>query len=437
MTHDNHRGLVIEYNHLDLPRRITDQNNVVTDITYDATGRKWLQQTTTDARIYAGAVVLTKENGTYSLEAANTSDGRLVYDAEAVEVYPEFYHKDHLGNVRVAFADRNKDLKIELLGPTSEITQQNDYYPFGLRQEGDSLVFHQELSSSRYLYNGKEQIEEIGLYEYEFRWYDPAVGRFTGVDPIADHFPHVTPYNYAENEPVAHIDLWGLQAVLAVTIGADVEYRGRWLARLRDNAAHHHISGSMDAASSFVEALKTASASDPTGIGFVALFSHGDAGVVFGQDAGGIVVQDLGEILDAVNSGEITFTEGSIIYLGGCNAGTSCPGGSFAQALANATGASVVASVNDRVGPKTETYAPLQLVYTTGEPRQNEFATFTMNGKPVSAGSTADVIGLINQAFSDIDKANKKREVRRMKRERSKDKAISPLPSQPISRVRQ
>ena len=37
-----------------------------------------------------------------------------------------------------------------------------------------------------------------------------------GVDPIADQFPHVTTYNYAENEPIAHIDLWGLQKVLAI-----------------------------------------------------------------------------------------------------------------------------------------------------------------------------------------------------------------------------
>jgi len=33
------------------------------------------------------------------------------------------------------------------------------------------------------------------------------------VDPIADDFPHVSPFNYAENRPVSCIDLHGLQAV--------------------------------------------------------------------------------------------------------------------------------------------------------------------------------------------------------------------------------
>ena len=47
--------------------------------------------------------------------------------------------------------------------------------------------------------------------DYGARWYDGALGRFTGVDPLADQFPWVSTYNYAENEPVANIDLWGLQ----------------------------------------------------------------------------------------------------------------------------------------------------------------------------------------------------------------------------------
>jgi RHS repeat-associated protein len=62
-----------------------------------------------------------------------------------------------------------------------------------------------------YRYNGKELDEATGLYDYGFRWYDPSIGRFTGVDPIADQFAFVSSYNYAENEPVNNRDLWGLQ----------------------------------------------------------------------------------------------------------------------------------------------------------------------------------------------------------------------------------
>jgi RHS repeat-associated protein len=65
--------------------------------------------------------------------------------------------------------------------------------------------------SNNYRYNGKELLPETGLYAYGFRYYDPTIGRFTGVDPISDQFPHVSTYNYAENEPIANIDLHGLQ----------------------------------------------------------------------------------------------------------------------------------------------------------------------------------------------------------------------------------
>ena len=34
-----------------------------------------------------------------------------------------------------------------------------------------------------------------------------------GVDPISEKYAYVTTFNYAENEPVANIDLWGLQAI--------------------------------------------------------------------------------------------------------------------------------------------------------------------------------------------------------------------------------
>jgi RHS repeat-associated protein len=61
----------------------------------------------------------------------------------------------------------------------------------------------------------KELNEDFGLdwYAYGARYYDPALGRFTGVDPISDRFPHVSTFNYAENEPIANIDLHGLQKV--------------------------------------------------------------------------------------------------------------------------------------------------------------------------------------------------------------------------------
>ena len=74
---------------------------------------------------------------------------------------------------------------------------------------------------NKYGYNGKELDDDFGLnwHHYGFRMYDAAIGRFPSADPIAENFVFVSPYNYAENSPIANIDLWGLQKVF---FGSDV-----------------------------------------------------------------------------------------------------------------------------------------------------------------------------------------------------------------------
>ena len=111
---------------------------------------------------------------------------------------------------------KSGDGKIQLDDPDtpnneSELLQENHYYPFGMVMEGEWTP--QVGERNQYQYNGKEIDNDLGLdwYHYGFRMYDAGIGRWNAVDPIASDFPHVTTYNYAENEPVGHIDLWGLQ----------------------------------------------------------------------------------------------------------------------------------------------------------------------------------------------------------------------------------
>jgi RHS repeat-associated protein len=60
--------------------------------------------------------------------------------------------------------------------------------------------------AQRYLYNGKELVEGIGLYDYGARWYDPVVGRWTSVDPLAGKMPGWSPYNYVMGNPIRLVD---------------------------------------------------------------------------------------------------------------------------------------------------------------------------------------------------------------------------------------
>ena len=63
-----------------------------------------------------------------------------------------------------------------------------------------------------YKYNSKELEEDIGLnwYDYRARRYDPALGRWTTVDPLAEKYPSISPYNFVLNNPLRYIDPLGL-----------------------------------------------------------------------------------------------------------------------------------------------------------------------------------------------------------------------------------
>lgn len=69
-------------------------------------------------------------------------------------------------------------------------------------------------SGYRYGFNGKEQDKETtgtSTYDYGFRIYNPALGRFLSVDPLTKSYPWNSTYSFAENDVIRSIDLDGLE----------------------------------------------------------------------------------------------------------------------------------------------------------------------------------------------------------------------------------
>ena len=58
----------------------------------------------------------------------------------------------------------------------------------------------------QYKFNGQEWQHELGLnlYDMDYRDYDPAIGRWTGIDPVTHH--SMSPYNGFDNNPVFWAD---------------------------------------------------------------------------------------------------------------------------------------------------------------------------------------------------------------------------------------
>ena len=67
----------------------------------------------------------------------------------------------------------------------------------------------------KYKYNGKELQEEfnINLYDYGARNYDPAIGRWFNIDPLAEKFSNTSTYTYNLNNPLIYNDPSGKEPV--------------------------------------------------------------------------------------------------------------------------------------------------------------------------------------------------------------------------------
>ncbi|MEB2780871.1 RHS repeat-associated core domain-containing protein [Algoriphagus sp. C2-6-M1] len=89
----------------------------------------------------------------------------------------------------------------EVTHTPTDIVQKDDYYPFGL-----TFNSYSSGTENLYKYNGKEEQKETGLYDYGARMYDPAIGRWNHVDPMADQRSWVSPYNFVQNNPLNRID---------------------------------------------------------------------------------------------------------------------------------------------------------------------------------------------------------------------------------------
>ncbi|WP_246463558.1 RHS repeat-associated core domain-containing protein, partial [Neolewinella lacunae] len=91
--------------------------------------------------------------------------------------------------------------------PTGAVTVQSvlDYYPFGMVNADRSSG----AGTYAYKFNGIERVDELGLDMAVFRNYDPAVGRWMQVDPKAEKYYNMSPYNGMGNNPIMYSDQMG------------------------------------------------------------------------------------------------------------------------------------------------------------------------------------------------------------------------------------
>ncbi|MFY7665515.1 DUF6443 domain-containing protein [Flavobacterium sp.] len=231
LTRDDNKNISsIAYNHLDQPLRIVFSTGENISYIYDGQGNK-VEKRTTSAQ---GVTTLHEywnglqyQNGI--LQFFPTPEGyvtHLVSNNQSVFKYV-YHYKDHLGNVRLSYTNAAASG-----APNLQILAYDGLYPYGLthknygatRRAWEALqasIVINPLNASindeapgnyKYLFNGQEFQEDISENNYAmtFRAYDPALGRFTGVDLLAELQYEHTPYHFGYGNPNVFADPSGL-----------------------------------------------------------------------------------------------------------------------------------------------------------------------------------------------------------------------------------
>ena len=130
--------------------------------------------------------------------------------------------KDQLGNVRVVISDiKEPSDPTNLSIFQSSISNSSDYYSYGALMPGRDY----NSDTYRYGFQGKEKDDELkgngNSYDFGARMLDTRVGRWLSIDPLAEKFPSVNPYNAMDNNPINMIDPDGAKVDMTNALKAD------------------------------------------------------------------------------------------------------------------------------------------------------------------------------------------------------------------------
>ena len=240
MTSDlNRRISSVSYNRQNRPARIKHSGGTET-FTYlpDGTkrgrtvlGKDWSLSRTE----YRGNLVYAGD----SLKCILFDGGLIAMDGASPEYL--FFLRDHLGSTRVVARSNGKAVQV------------NHYYPYGMAYASGRMSGNAEAhpvtgeggnvidgdleiggetggmelarpgASQPYRFLGNELYtsNSLGLYDFSARMYDPTLGRFLSVDPMAEGYRHLSPYAYCAGNPVVYVDKDG-QVIGRVVVGAVV-----------------------------------------------------------------------------------------------------------------------------------------------------------------------------------------------------------------------
>ncbi|WP_099293145.1 MULTISPECIES: RHS repeat domain-containing protein [unclassified Butyricimonas] len=196
MINDSRRALNLSYNVLNLLGEVKSGSTLQARYSYLADGTKLrVRDGSGNGFDYLGSLTYKSGSAGLQLESASFGDGVILSGTSGQDVH--YFLTDHLGSVRV------------IVDGSGKVLERNDYYAFGARHARSD---YPQQAVNRLKYNGKEEqvTGGLGYLDYGWRMLDKGLGRWFGVDPMAEKYDSWSPYNYALNIPVRFIDPNGM-----------------------------------------------------------------------------------------------------------------------------------------------------------------------------------------------------------------------------------
>lgn len=198
MTYDGVGGVTIDYNYLNLTRKISGTGGTLAKYSYLANGSKTgAENGSGEGLVYRGSLIYKKaSNGTLTFDGASIPEGRLLSGATRL------YVTDHLGSVKAVVNGNNGNLY-----------EVNNYTVYGKRSANSSANSYLSTAPSgekfRQHFTGKEDQTPdftVPFTDFGARQYSPALRRWLVPDPLSEKYYGISPYAYCAGDPVNLVD---------------------------------------------------------------------------------------------------------------------------------------------------------------------------------------------------------------------------------------
>ena len=226
MTYDGVGGVTIDYNYLNLPRKISGTGGTLAKYSYLANGSKTEAENGSGAGlVYRGSLIYKKaSNGTLTFDGASIPEGRLLSGATRL------YVTDHLGSVKAVVNGNNGNLY-----------EVNNYTVYGKRSANSSASSYISTAPTgekfRQHFTGKEDQApdfSVPFTDFGARQYSPALRRWLVPDPLSEKYYGVSPYAYCAGDPVNLVDPQGREVIISGTLSEEAlkQLQGRMKNRI-------------------------------------------------------------------------------------------------------------------------------------------------------------------------------------------------------------